>query len=123
METKGMISSEELREYFESCESLMSGNKRKDSKKKLLSYFESIKQEFVSVTKQVGEDNCLSSMHHPLILDAKLQILFFFWLDENNHFCTEEGIIKMSETDYRSYYNEMIVVPNFGSVPKPLILI
>lgn len=123
MRNTGMISSEELRKHFDAYEGLIVSSDERYSKKKLLNYYESIKREFLTVTKQVGEDNCLSSIHHLLLLDAKLQILFFFWLDDKNYYCTEDEIIKMSEKDYRSHYNEMIVFPNYGSVPKPLILI
>lgn len=116
-------SSREVQEYFESYESMIKENKERHSMLKLLNYFKSIELEFVSITKCIKEKNCLSSIHDLLLLDAKLQILFFFWLGEKYYHCTEDEIIEMAEADYKAYYNEMIELPISGRIPKPLIII
>ncbi|MGG5371627.1 DUF7006 family protein [Enterococcus sp. AZ196] len=123
MEEKQEIPSKEVEVYFRNYENEIRTNREKYSKSKLLQYYRSIKQEFISVSNSINEGNCLSSMHHLLLLDAKLQILFFFWLDDKYHHCTENKIIEMAEADYKDYYNEMVEIPEFGRTPKPLIFI
>lgn len=75
---------------------------------KLEEYYSQVKQEFIETTQEINSNNCLTNIRKLFLLDAKFQILFFFWKEEDKLYFTEENIIAMVEKDYKDYYRQIM---------------
>ena len=72
---------------------------------KVKEYYVEVKESIQTVAQGVSGRNLMQSMKQLLVLDAKLQILFFF-IGNSTFTWTGREIIDMAENDSKSYYEE-----------------
>ncbi|MGM0123724.1 hypothetical protein IGI37_001098 [Enterococcus sp. AZ194] len=115
-----LSTSQEVEAYFSDYDQSLKMNPCEQ--KKLLSYYASIKLEFSTVLSNVHRETYLDSLMKILYLDAKLQILFFFWLENNLHNCSEDEVIAIVEKDCQTYYLEALNISKNSQIPAPFII-
>ncbi|MGM0126233.1 hypothetical protein IGI37_003662 [Enterococcus sp. AZ194] len=90
--------------------------------RQLVDYYETLKKEFYQILTEFLTEDYLAGIHKVLFIDAKLQILFFFWLEPDLHKCTEQEIIQMAESDAKRFYEESMVFQPKSTLPKPFVI-
>lgn len=73
--------------------------------RKIILYYQGLREEVHSLVQQISKDNVLETIEKLFLIDAKIQILFFF-LDEKKQKFSEDEVISMAEIDSLSYYKE-----------------
>ncbi|MGM0124813.1 hypothetical protein IGI37_002207 [Enterococcus sp. AZ194] len=109
--------SKEVEAYFFGYEQTLLKNSYKSQAEKLLTYYEGIKREFSEIILQTHRETYLENIQKTLTLDAKLQILFFFWFETDAHNCSEDEIISIAEKDCHTYYQETMDYKMSSTIP------
>lgn len=110
-----------VEDFFYLYDKKLTDNPKLKKMKKLVSYYNRMKDEVTEQLLTVKKENYLEHLSDTLLYDAKLQILFFFWCDEELFNQTEEEVIEISELDSKEFYKESIAI-SFRNIPKPFIL-
>ncbi|WP_438763715.1 DUF7006 family protein [Enterococcus sp. AZ194] len=107
--------------YFEGYDRVLRRASHTQNRRYLQNYYEQLKCEFQQILSDFLTEDYLISIQKVLLVDAKLQILFFFWLDQSLYNCTEEKIVQIVKTDASRFYQESLSVHR-STIPQPLIL-
>ncbi|TPE00623.1 hypothetical protein FJO98_14020 [Enterococcus sp. PF-2] len=91
-----------VKEYFHFFDESI----EKQTSIKIQEYYEGIKKEFTCLIQSISSANALPSIKELMILDAKLQILSSL-MEDNIFKLSEQEIIRLSEIDSASYYEEI----------------
>lgn len=91
------------KEYFQFFDQAI----EKQTSLKIRDYYEEIKKEFSNVIQYISSANAWASIKELIILDAKLQILSSL-IEDNIFELPEQEIIRLSEIDSTSYYQEIL---------------
>ncbi|MGM0125811.1 hypothetical protein IGI37_003212 [Enterococcus sp. AZ194] len=107
--------------YFSTYDETLSRRYELAQKAKLLNYYCYLKETFQEQIEATDQQDFLKATYAFLLLDAKLQILFFFWLNKNLYGCTEEAVIEMVESDCYSYYQDTWKEQPASGLPPSLL--
>ncbi|KAF1297531.1 hypothetical protein BAU15_07395 [Enterococcus sp. JM4C] len=121
MTNKISLISKEVEAYFSDYDQSLQKHALKPNTEKLSAYYKAIKREFSRIIIETSEETYLGNIEKTLTLDAKLQILFFFWLETDLHNCSEDEIISIVEKDCHTYYKESMDCKLSTTLPTPFL--
>ncbi|KAF1295229.1 hypothetical protein BAU15_05630 [Enterococcus sp. JM4C] len=114
--------SQSVDNYFSAYDQALNQVMQATEMTQLVEYYESLQKEFNQILADFSTEDYLIGIRKILLIDAKLQILFFFWLETDLHNCTEAEIIQITESDAKQFYEESMMFQSKSSVPKPFIM-